>query len=44
MIVSANKTFISLLGDDKKLPSFVEKIGLAQMVEHIANASGYVRY
>ena len=44
MIVSANKTFLSLSGDDKKLPSFVEKIGLAQMVEHIANASGYVRY
>jgi len=35
MIVSANKIFLSLSGDDKKQPSFVEKTGLAQRVEHI---------
>ena len=44
MVISTNQTFLSLSNDHKKIPQFIERINLMQMVERIKNASGYVRY
>jgi len=44
LVVAANKTFLALSGDDKKLPSFVEQWTLAEMVTHLRGSSGYASY
>jgi len=44
LVVAANKTFLALSRDDKKLPSFVQQWTLAEMVTHLRNAGGYASY
>ena len=44
LVVSANKTFLALSGDDVKLPPFVNQLSLAEMVDHVAGAGSYVAY
>ena len=44
MAVSANRSFLALSNDEKKLPKFVEQLPLDQVLDHIRSARGYARY
>ena len=44
MVVSANRSFLALSNDEKKLPEFVEQLPLDQVLDHIRSARGYARY
>ncbi|MFQ5646548.1 MAG: hypothetical protein ACE5GM_06445 [bacterium] len=44
MVVTANKTFLALSGDDKKLPLFIKQLSLVEMVDHFSGASSCITY
>lgn len=44
MRVSANATFLSLSGDAEKLPDFVERLTVSQVLERLREAEGYGAY